>query len=56
MLNGKIFQRHTNALINFVSLAVTMHFQFAIAAQVYLNQRKFARSRVSILQKNAVRL
>jgi hypothetical protein len=56
MLKGKTFQHHTNALTNFVSLAATMHLQAAIAAQVYLNQRKCARNRVSILQRNAVRL
>jgi hypothetical protein len=44
------------AWTKFASLAVTIRFQGAIAAQVYLDQSNFVKSRVFILQMNVVRL
>ena len=54
LLKGKIVQSHPNALTNFGSLAVTIRFQAASAAQVYLNRRNFVRSLVFILQMSVV--
>jgi hypothetical protein len=48
-LKGKMVPHHPIAWTKFTSLAVTIHFQGAIVAQVYLDKRNFVRRRVSIL-------
>jgi hypothetical protein len=53
-LKGKMFQHR--AWTKLASLAVTIRFQGAIAAQVYLDQSNFVKNRVFILQMNVVRL